>query len=149
MSLAAIIRAPFDEFGMEKRHTVYDDPSTDCQYEVFQDEPKSVLWVAEDNGNLVGSCGVFPTPGLPDGWCEVVKFYVDKDSRGNGVGTLLFDRALKSAVALGYQTAYLETFPQFNSAVKMYERYGFRALDYQVGNSGHTATTIWMTKRLR
>ena len=26
---AALIRAPFDELNMEKRHTVYDDPNTD------------------------------------------------------------------------------------------------------------------------
>ena len=31
----------------------------------------------------------------------------------------------------------------------MYEKLGFKAIDHQVGQSGHTATSIWMTKELR
>lgn len=72
--------------NMEKRHTVYDDPNTDRQYEVFQSCTHSVLWVAEDQGVVVGSCGVYPTEGLPEGWCEIVKFYVDRHCRGKGIG---------------------------------------------------------------
>ena len=45
---------------MPKTHTVYDDPDTDRQFEVFQSEPKSVLWMAEEDGVVLGSCGVFP-----------------------------------------------------------------------------------------
>ena len=146
--IAMLIRAPFDEFNMEKRHTVYDDEATDHQFEVFQQCEKSVLWVAELNGEVVGSCGVYPTEGLPEGWCEIVKFYVDKDCRGHGVGVQLFQKALESAASLGYKTAYLETFPEFSQAVGMYERLGFKKIDHQVGCSGHTATSIWMTKAL-
>jgi 8-oxo-dGTP pyrophosphatase MutT (NUDIX family)/ribosomal protein S18 acetylase RimI-like enzyme len=144
--LAAIIREPFDEHDMPKTHTVYDDPDTDRQYEVFHDQPRAQLWVAEEEGQVLGSCGVYPTKGLPDGWCEIVKFYVRSTQRGNGLGTRLFRRALLSAGAFGYATAYLETFPQFASAVSMYRRMGFKAIDHQVGCSGHTATSIWMTR---
>lgn len=147
--IAQIIRDIFVDFNMPLHHTVYDDPDTDRQYEVFAAEPKSVLWVAEENGVVLGSCGAFPTAGLPEGWCEIVKFYVDKSARGRGVGNQLFAKALESALLLGYTTAYLETFPQFGRAVGMYERYGFKSIDHQVGNSGHTATSIWMTKDLR
>lgn len=147
--IAGIIRGVFDEYNMPKTHTVYDDPDTDRQFEVFRSEPKSVLWMAEEDGVVLGSCGVFPTDGLPMGWCEIVKFYMDKRARGKGTGSLLFEKALVSAQEFDYSTAYLETFPQFGSAVGMYERYGFHAIDHQVGNSGHTATSIWMTKDLR
>ncbi|HCN52735.1 MAG: GNAT family N-acetyltransferase [Prevotella sp.] len=146
--IAEIIRGVFDEFDMPKVHTVYDDPDTDRQYEVFRDEPSSVLWVVEEKGIVLGSCGVYPTLGLPDGWCEIVKFYVDKTARGKGFGKKLFTKALDSACRLGYRLAYLETFPQFGEAVRMYEGYGFHEIDHQVGNSGHTATSIWMTKEL-
>lgn len=146
--IAQLIRAPFDEYGMEKRHTVYDDEATDRQYEVFEPCERAVLWVAEIDGKVVGSCGAYPTEGLPKGWCEIVKFYVDKDCRGHGVGLQLFQKALQSAADLGYTTAYLETFPEFAQAVGMYERLGFKKLDHQVGCSGHTATSIWMTKGL-
>lgn len=147
--VAELIRSPFDELNMEREHTVYTDPTTDCQYEVFSQCPRAVLWVAEDEGHVVGSCGVYPTNGLPEGWCEVVKFYVDRRCRGTGIGSQLFSRALRSALCLGYQTAYLETFPQFAGAVGIYERLGFQRLDHQVGQSGHTATSLWMTKQLR
>ena len=147
-SIAKIIRCVFDEFDMPKTHTVYDDPDTNRQYELFRDEPLSVLWVAEADGKVIGTCGVYPTAGLPKGWCEIVKFYVDSNARGKGIGNQLFAKALSSARCLGYTTAYLETFPQFSGAVRMYERYGFEALDHQIGNSGHTATSIWMTKKL-
>lgn len=46
-SIAKIIRCVFDEFDMPKTHTVYDDSDTNRQYELFRDEPLSVLWVAE------------------------------------------------------------------------------------------------------
>ncbi|MGI6232810.1 MAG: GNAT family N-acetyltransferase [Prevotella sp.] len=146
--LAEIIRSPFEEFGVSKVHTVYDDPDTDRQFETFSEELRAELWVAVDGTEVLGSCGIFPTAGLPDGWCEVVKFYVDRRLRGQGIGSRLFAKALQSAVAFGYQTAYLETFPQLAGAVKMYGRLGFQPIDHQVGNSGHTATSIWMTKNL-
>lgn len=146
--IAGIIRSIFEEFDMPRRHTVYDDPATDRQYEVFAGEPRSVLWVAEEDGRVLGSCGVYPTDGLPEGWCEIVKFYMGGSARGKGVGSRLFAKALESARQLGFQTAYLETFPQFAGAVGMYRRFGFQPIDHQVGNSGHTATSIWMTKPL-
>lgn len=148
IEIATIIRSTFDEFDMPKLHTVYDDPSTDHQYEVFRQEPLSVLWVAEEKGRVVGSCGVYPTEGLPKGWCEIVKFYVDKEQRGIGIGRRLFAKALSSAQHLGYDTAYLETFPQFSEAVGMYRHYGFQFVGHPMGNSGHTATSIWMKKKL-
>lgn len=148
-TVAAIFRGVFEEFGLPKVHTIYDDPSTDRQYEVFSDEPRSVLWVAEDDGGqVVGCCGVYPTGGLPDGWCELVKFYVSPAARGSGIGTRLFELALRSAAELGYETVYLETFSQLHVAVGMYRRFGFQSLEHQVGNSGHTATGIWMKKEL-
>ena len=146
--VAAIIRGIFDELDMPKEHTVYDDVSTDRQYEVFRDEPRSVLWVAEKDGVVMGSCGAYPTEGLPEGWCEIVKFYVDKHARGKGIGSKLFMKALESARSLGYKTAYLETFPKFGNAIGMYRRIGFRDIDHQMGNSGHLAMSIFMTKSL-
>ncbi len=147
--IAEIIRGIFDDLDMPKEHTVYDDPDTDRQYEIFRNEPLSALWVAEENGIVVGSCGTYPTDGLPEGWCEIVKFYVDPKARGKGVGHHLFAKALESAQCLGYKTAYLETFPKFGEAVGMYRQFGFHDIEHQMGNSGHTAMSIFMTKDLR
>lgn len=145
--IAGIIRAAFEEYGLPRVHTVFDDETTDRQYEVFR-HSRSVLWVAEDEGHVLGMCGVYPTDGLPEGWCEIVKFYVSPEARGRGIGRQLFGKALESAAALGYEVAYLETFTPLARAVGMYQSFGFAPVDHQVGNSGHTATDIWMTKRL-
>lgn len=147
--IAAIIRGIFDDLDMPKVHTVYDDPDTDRQYEVFHDQPLSALWVAEVDGKVMGTCGCYPTDGLPGGWCEIVKFYVDPEAQGQGIGHKLFAKAVESAQCLGYTTAYLETFPKFGEAVSMYHKLGFQDIDRQMGNSGHTAMSIFMTKSLR
>ena len=77
-----------------------------------------------------------------------MKFYVDKHARGKGIGSKLFMKALESARSMGYKTAYLETFPKFGNAIGMYRRIGFRDIDHQMGNSGHLAMSIFMTKSL-
>src|SRR4051794_13529884 len=80
-ALAVIIRHSLAEFGADKPGTVFYDPSTDALYELFQ-APGSVYFVAEDQGRLLGGAGIFPTSGLPEGVCELVKMYLHKDTRG-------------------------------------------------------------------
>jgi putative acetyltransferase len=146
--LARIIRDCFDEFHLPRVHTVYDDPDTDRQYEIFRGRTDAGLFVAVVDGRVVGSCGVYPTQGLPEGWCEIVKYYLDSHYRGLGIGRDLMLRALDAARRLGYTTAYLETFHELATAVDYYRRLGFEPLKQQIGFSGHTATDIWMTVRL-
>lgn len=145
--VAKIIRDAFVEYDLPRLHTVFDDDRTNRQYSQYQ-LPNTVLWVAVENGKVLGMCGIYPTDGLPAGWCEIVKFYVTAEARGKGIGRMLFEKALKSAADFGYKTAYLETFTPLARAVGMYRSFGFEPIDHQVGNSGHTATTIWMTKDL-
>lgn len=127
--------------------TVYTDPTTDNLFELFQAE-KSTYWVAEENGKLLGGCGIFPTRGLPEGYVELVKFYLSADARGEGIGKLLMQVNVNTARSLGYKKLYLESFPQLEEAVSIYTKQGFEYLDGPLGNSGHHACTIWMEKEL-
>ncbi|MBO9596176.1 MAG: GNAT family N-acetyltransferase [Niabella sp.] len=145
--LATIIRAAFLDFGAPTKNTVFEDPTTDHLFELFQ-TANAVLWVAELDGNLLGCCGIYPTEGLPEGCTELVKFYLSGAARGKGVGKALFLKSLGSASDLNYKAVYLESLPQFATAVGMYEKMGFRKLDHALGNSGHTGCTIWMLKTL-
>ncbi len=145
--LAAIIRAAFGEHGAPKEGTVYSDAATDDLFHLFR-EPKSVLWVAESAGGILGCCGVFPTPGLSPDTAELVKFYLLREARGRGTGKMLLQRCLESAGSLGYKKLYLESLPHYARAVGIYERAGFRMLDHPLGRSGHTACNIWMIKDL-
>ncbi len=145
--LALIVRTALTEFGANKPGTVYYDESTDHLFELFQ-TPCSCYFVAEEGKQLLGGAGLFPTPGLPEGWCELVKMYLRKEARGLGLGRKLIAHCLEEAKRRGYHTVYLETMPELRKAVKVYEQFGFEYLDGPVGNSGHFGCDVWMKKKI-
>ena len=145
--IAELIRTVFREFKIDKPGTVYTDPTTDDLYSLFR-RSGSVYWIAEENGIILGGCGIFPTPGLPEEYAELVKFYVSASSRGKGIGNLLMQQSIASAREFGYKQIYLESFPELSKAVSMYIRSGFTYLPHALGNSGHFACNIWMVKNL-
>lgn len=145
--LSGLIKKVFEEFGIDMPGTVYTDPTTDALYELFQ-VPRSVYWIAEENSIILGGCGIYPTEGLPEGYAELVKFYLSADSRGKGTGNALMQKSMESAKEYGYTHLYLESFPELSKAVSLYERNGFAMLEKSMGNSMHYACTIWMEREL-
>ena len=146
--LASIIRQCFHDFEVKNTcGTVYTDPTTDDLFKLF-DEENSILYVAEENGQILGCCGLFPTIGLPEGCVELVKFYLKKESRGKGVGRMLMSQCIDKAVDLGFNQVYLESIPEFGTAVSIYEKQGFKYLDKPLGDTGHTGCGIWLLKQL-
>jgi len=145
--LSKMIKKVFEEHDAPKNGTVYSDPTTDHLYESFQVE-KSVLWVAENNNKILGCCGIYPTTGLPEQCVELVKFYLPKESRGKGIGKILMEKSIDWAEKFGYSEVYIESLPQFSTAVNMYQKQGFIKLNNPLGISGHTSCNIWMLKNL-
>lgn len=143
--LADIIRSAFHDFHAPTAGTVYVDPTTDHLYEWFQ-KPQSVCWVAEADAKIAGCCGIFPTPDLPAGCAELVKFYIPAEARGKGIGKMLLQNCIASAREMGYHQIYIESLPAFDTAVGIYEKAGFKKLSHPLGNSGHTGCNIWMLK---
>ncbi|WP_462218961.1 GNAT family N-acetyltransferase [Ferruginibacter sp.] len=146
-TLAKIIRNSLEEFKANKPGTVYFDESTDNLSEVFK-TPNSIYFVAEADGVLLGGGGIYPTQNLPAGTCELVKLYLSNAARGKGIGKLLMEKCFTAAKDLGYKKMYLETMPELNIAVPMYEKMGFTYLQSPQGNSGHGGCDIWMIKDL-
>ncbi len=146
-ALAQMIRQVFEEHEAPRTGTVFSDPTTDNLFALFQ-APQSILWVAQAENGSLGCCGIYPTPALPKGCAELVKFYLDKNLRGQKIGLQLFERSLASAKELGYQQLYIESLPHFDRAVKMYEKFGFTYLSQPLGESGHSSCNIWMLKDL-
>ncbi|SDM17368.1 GNAT family N-acetyltransferase [Siphonobacter aquaeclarae] len=146
-ALAAIIRNSIEEFGVPIEGTAHTDPTTDNLYQLFR-TPGSIYWVEEQEGILLGGCGIFPTQGLPEGYAELVRFFLTAAARGKGLGKALMQRSLESAREMGYTHLYLETFGEMSAAVGMYEKMGFRVIDAPLGNSGHYSCTIWMVLEL-
>jgi putative acetyltransferase len=145
--LATIIRESLAEFGANKPGTVYYDATTDTLFELFN-TPGSIYFVAEDNHQLIGGGGIFPTDGLPNKTAELVKMYLKKETRGKGLGRQLIEKCLKWAAENGYEQVYLETMPELKQALKVYELFGFIYLDGPLGNSGHFGCDRWMLKQL-
>lgn len=145
--LAGLIRAVFREHKIDRPGTVYYDPTTDNLSELFK-KPGSVYWIAEVSGTMAGGCGIYPTPGLPDGCAELVKFYLLQEWRSKGIGRSLMEKCFESARKLGYKQLYLESLPELEKAVSMYLKSGFRHIPHALGNSGHFGCNIWMVKDL-
>lgn len=142
-AMANILRRSLEEFNLNIPGTAYYDESTDHLYETFQFK-KSAYFVAENEGQLLGGVGIYPTAGLPSDTVELVKMYISSSFRGKGIGKLLMHQCIEYAKNLGYKRIYLETLPELSTAVSAYKKLGFVSLDQPLGNTGHFACTIWM-----
>ncbi len=146
-ALARIVRDTLKEFGANHPGTVYYDHTTDSLFELFQ-QGRSWYFVVETNGTITGGAGIYPTPGLPDDTCELVKMYLLPETRGLGLGRTLIENCMEKAASFGYQKIYIETMPELKQALNLYAKFGFEYLSGPMGNSGHTGCSLWMLKKL-
>lgn len=145
--LALIVRNTLSEFGAANPGTVYFDPTTDALFELFQTH-RAAYFVAEANGKILGGGGIYPTEGLPEGTCELVKMYLLPEARGIGLGRGLIERCLDKAIENGFQQVYLETLEELHLALKIYAKFGFEYLKAPMGNTKHFGCGLWMLKKL-
>ena len=145
--IADLIRTVFREFNIHRPGTVYFDPTTDNLFELFRASGSEYL-IAEEDGIIIGGCGVYPTPGLPEGCAELVKFYLSASQRGKGIGWTLLEKSFDYAKKSGYRQMYLESLPELSRAITLYENAGFRFIEGPMGKSGHFGCNIWMLKDL-
>lgn len=142
-----IIKSVFEEHDLDKPGTAYYDESLKRMSEYYS-VPRSIYFVGMVDEKIVGGAGIFPTKGLAEDICELVKMYILPEARGKGVGKKLVNKCMEFAKELGYKKIYLETMPEFKSAVSMYEKSGFSLLPGALGNTGHFVCTIHMIKNL-
>lgn len=144
-AISAIIKHVLTSFKANKPGTAFTDELD--LYQTFQ-SPKSVYWVVECNGVVAGGGGIYPTAGLPPGYCELVKLYLHGAIRGKGIGTKLIEKCTQAAIEMGYTHMYLETMPELKLSIPLYQKMGFVLIEKPLGNSGHYDCTIWMVKEL-
>jgi len=146
-TIATIIRSCLAEFGADKPGTVYYDKTTDHLFELFQ-ENGAAYFIADQEGETVGGGGIFPSTGLPFGTCELVKMYLLPAARGMGIGATLMNKCLETAKEMGFASVYIETLPELQKAIRVYEKFGFSYLDKPLGDTGHFGCSVWMLKAL-
>jgi len=146
-SIAKVIRDIFHELDAPKVGTAYADPILDTLYEVYQ-EPRSVYYVVENDGKVVGGCGVAPLENGDASVCELQKMYFAPEIRGTGYAEKIIEKCLEFAKTQGFEICYLETLSFMTTAQKLYKRIGFENIDGPMGNTGHNSCEVWMTKKL-
>jgi len=146
-AIADVIRSTLKEFGANRPGTVYFDPTTDDLYQLFR-KKGSFYQVVSVGNSIVGGGGIYPSAGLPEGTCELVKMYLLPSARGIGLGKKMIALCLEEARRFGYRQVYLETMPELKEALKSYEKFGFTYLDGPLGNTGHYGCALWMLKIL-
>jgi ribosomal protein S18 acetylase RimI-like enzyme len=100
-------------------------PLTADTLQAIVSSPAVTLLVARSEGKIVGSLtlAVFPIPTGLRAWIEDV--VVDESARGQGVGAVLTQEALRLAQQAGARTVDLTTRPSREAAGRLYERAGF------------------------
>ena len=147
VQLAQIIRDTLTEFKANKPGTVYYDETTDQLFELFQ-KPGSIYFVALMDDEIVGGGGIYPSDGLPNGTCELVKMYLLPEARGIGLGKRIIEECLAFAKENGYSQVYIESMPELENALKVYEKFGFKYISAPLGNTGHHGCEKWMLRSL-
>ena len=146
-SIAKVIRDIFHELNAPKVGTAYADPILDTLYEVYQ-EPRSIYYVVQKDGNVVGGCGVAPLENGDASVCELQKMYFAPEIRGTGYAEKIIEKCLEFAKIQSFEICYLETLSFMTIAQKLYKRIGFENICGPMGNTGHNSCEVWMTKKL-
>ena len=142
-----MIRAVLLELGAPKVGTAYEDKTLDVLSEVYSAE-RSMYFVVELNGLVVGGAGISQLENSKENICELQKMYFSPEARGKGIGTQVMQKCLNAAKNFGFEKCYLETLPYMISAVKLYKKTGFVALEAPLGDTGHYSCSEWMLKEL-
>jgi len=135
-AIAAVIRAVMPEFGADGPGFAIHDPEVSTMSAAYAG-PRSAYFVVEMDGRIVGGAGIGPLDGGDADTAELRKMYFLPEARGKGMGERLLRHVLDVARARGYARVYLETLTGMDSAMRLYERLGFRRLDRQLGCTGH------------
>lgn len=146
-AIAKIIRDTLEEFDAAEPGTVYFEPTTDHLFEMFQIE-RSLYFTAFIGKKMVGGGGIYPTAGLPEDTCELVKLYLIPEARSIGLGKKLLQKCIKIAIEMNYQKMYLESRKKMIMAIPLYEKFGFNHLQKPIGENQHFTCNIWMLKEL-
>lgn len=145
--IANVIRQVFISDDYPKTGTAFADSQLDFMFETY-DKPKSIYFVVEVEGKIVGGAGVSQLENSEENICELQKMYFLREFRGKGIGYEMIQKCLSKAKEFGFEKCYLETLPEMLAAQSLYKKVGFEYLCEPMGGTGHTSCPVWMLKRL-
>jgi len=87
------------------------------------DARKDCLWIAEMDGQIVGSIGIV---GNSNSEAQLRWFLVHPAQRGSGLGRVLLNKAIQFCHDRGFKSVFLWTVSDLKAAAHLYESAGFR-----------------------
>jgi len=84
--------------------------------------PKGVIYLAEKENECFGCVAIRDKQ---NNIAELKRLYVNENYRGQGIGKLLFDKAIEFAQHATYQKIRLDTLASMNTAINLYKANGF------------------------
>jgi len=145
--IAKVIRKVLIDLGVPKVGTAYADKTLDSLYEVYQN-PRSIYFVIEKEGEIIGGAGVAQLDNYEGNVCELQKMYFLEEARGLGLGTKMINLCLEKAKDFMFEKCYLETMTYMEAAQKLYLKNEFEYIDGPIGNTGHYSCPVHMLKDL-
>ncbi|WP_027407659.1 helix-turn-helix domain-containing GNAT family N-acetyltransferase [Anoxybacteroides tepidamans] len=106
--------------------------------EFLGDSEGGDLWVAEVNGEIVGSIGITQSS---EQIAQLRWFVVDENYQGLGLGKKLMDTAIAFCRKRGYQHVFLWTVSILDTARHLYQKYNFK-LTEEKPNKTWTGTRL-------
>lgn len=101
--------------------------------------PCGRLYLACCDGETAGCIGLKK---IDENNCEMKRLYVRPQFRGKGISKLLIQKIIDDAKEVGYSHMLLDTLPFLESAIHVYESFGFYRTDCY--NNSPMATSIYM-----
>jgi L-amino acid N-acyltransferase YncA len=135
-TVAHIIRTVMPEFGADGPGFAIHDTEVDDMHASYT-RPRSVYFVVERDGVVIGGGGIAPLQNGEPGVCELRKMYFLPEARGIGAGTAMMQRCLDAARNFGFKRCYIETLTGMDAAQMLYRKHGFKALCEPMGGTGH------------
>ena len=142
-AIATIIRETMTEYDCVGEGYSIEDAEVDMMYQSFAHDQSRYWVIVDDNGNVYGGGGIAPLEGSDGDICELKKMYFMSDLRGQGFGKKIIELCLDEAKSLGYEKCYLETVERMTAANKLYQKYGFKPLTCNMGDTGHSSCDLY------
>ncbi len=119
-TIARILRESFARFESDYTPEAMQavTPTPDEVMSRFDEGP---IWVAVDEGEIVGTVSVLPEPD----WLYIRSMAVSPKAQGSGIGNRMLQETERYAAENGFDTLFLYTTYFSASAIKLYEKNGF------------------------
>ena len=113
--------------------------------------PDSSFFFAKRNGQPIGYLKInrdLAQTVLPnEGGLEIERIYVDRELKGRGIGGLFIQKAVEMAKELGSKYIWLGVWEHNESAIRFYEKKGFRPYSQHIFKLGDDEQTDILMKR--